>query len=67
MSAVLNPPDKIARLNWARGVLADIPHHPDADIRVAARTVFIYAPNEDESREGLAMMQLVMKRQHRAA
>lgn len=29
--------------------------------------MFIYAPDEDESREGLALMQLVMKRQHRAA
>lgn len=60
--------DNAARLEWARGVLADVPHHSDADVRKAARFVFIYAPDDDdESREGLAMLQLVMQRRRRSA
>lgn len=56
------PDDLRDRLAAARAVLADVAHHSDHVIRVAARTVFIYAPDEADSREGLALLQLMVRR-----
>lgn len=56
------PDDLQERLAAARAVLADVAHHSDHAIRVAARTVFIYARDEAESREGLAMLQMMVRR-----
>lgn len=49
------------RLAEARGVLADLPHHPDARVILAARIIAGLARDPDERAEAFALLETMAR------
>lgn len=60
------PDDLRERLAWARGVLADVAHHPDHVIVRASEIVRHFSQDPNERREAGAMIMLIMQKRLRA-
>jgi len=61
-----SPSTCIARLHWrqarlieARGILADIAHHPDTLAHLACRVIRYHTTDPDERTDALGMMRLL--------
>jgi len=51
-----------ARLTEARGVLADIGHHPDTLVLLACQVICAHSPDPNERTDALGMMRLLSDR-----